>query len=221
MRWISILRYRVWPEVRKAQLLGLFVGGPLLAYLFAVGAGRMLNRDTADEVRYFGTWLQLFGIGLVAWGVRELRLEFNHPTVFAAIRAQASAILHSFSGQHHVALTGVGAVGFAGSLAAGHGRVGGTVEQRLDGLEREIDALVKAAQVRDEKFQKVVSDVRGELSTERQERAEADAQTNRRLASVAVGGLYLEIVGLWWLLFATVATSIPDGVAWIAQLAGL
>jgi hypothetical protein len=137
MRWIWILRNRVWPEVRQTWPSFLFFAGPAVAYLLAVLAGRLLNRDAADQVRYFGTWLQLFGIVLVAQGVRERRREFNRPTVFAAMRARTQAIVHSFKAQHHVAVTGVGAVGLAGSAALAYGRVRGTIEQRLDGLERE------------------------------------------------------------------------------------
>jgi uncharacterized membrane protein HdeD (DUF308 family) len=217
MRWIWILRNRVWPEVQQTWPFFLFFAGPAVAYLLAVLAGRQLNRGAADQVRYFGTWLQLFGIVLVAQGVRELRREFNRPTVFAAIRARIHAIRQSFQAQHYVAITGVGAVGLAGSAALAYGRVRGTTEQRLDGLEREIDGLRRDAQERERQFQDKLSELRGELSKEQQERIEAHAEIKRKLDNVAVGGLHLDVIGLWWLLFATIATNVPDGVAWIAH----
>jgi hypothetical protein len=108
----------------------------------------------------------------VAQGVRELRREFNRPTVFAAMRARTHAILQSFKAQHHVIVAGVGAVGLAGSAALAYGRVRGTIEQRLDGLEREIDALRRDAQEREKTFQDQRSELRGELSKEKQERIE-------------------------------------------------
>ena len=40
-----------------------------------------------------------------------------------------------------------------------------------------------------------------------------DVDAVRRLANVAVGGLHLEMIGLSWLLAATIATSMPDGAA--------
>jgi hypothetical protein len=217
MRWIWILRNRVWPEIRQTWPFFLFFAGPTVAYLLAVLAGRLLNRDAADQVRYFGTWLQLFGIVLVAQGVRELRREFNRPTVFAAMLARTHAILQSFRAQHHVAITGVAAIGLAGSTALAYGRVGGTIEQRLDGLENEIDALRKDRQEREKNFQDKLSELRGELSKDKQERIEAHAEIGRKLDNVAVGGLHLDVIGLWWLLFATVATSVPGGLAWIFQ----
>jgi hypothetical protein len=79
------------PCVRPTWPFFLFFAGPGVAYLLAVLAGRLLNRDAADQVRYFGTWLQLFGIVLVAQGVRELRREFNRPTLCAAMRARTHA----------------------------------------------------------------------------------------------------------------------------------
>src|SRR5688572_26982761 len=174
MGWARTLRNRVWPEVRQTWPFFLFFAGPVVAYLLAVLAGKLLERGSVDQVRYFGTWLQLFGIVLVATGVRELRREFGRPNVFAAMRARVHAILHSFKAQHQVAITGVGAIGLAGSAVLAYGRVGGTPEQRLDGLEREIDALRKDAQEREKKFDDLLSEVRGELSKEKHEREKSD-----------------------------------------------
>jgi uncharacterized protein YeaO (DUF488 family) len=195
----------------------LFFTGPALAYLLAVGAGRLWDHGVGDQVRYFGTWLQLFGIVLVAQGVRDLRRQFRRPTVFAAMRARVHAILNSFKAQHHAALTGVGAIGLAGSATLAYGRVGGTIEQRLDGLEREIDALRKEAQERENKFEDHLSEVRAELSQEKQERAKAHADIESKLENVAVGGLHLDVIGLWWLILATIATSVPDELAWFGH----
>lgn len=217
MRWTSILRNRVWPEVRQTWPFFLFFAGLGVAYLLALGAGRLWGHGVADQVRYFGTWLQLFGIALVAQGVRELRRQFNRPTVFAAMRARVHAILHSFKAQHHVALTGVAAIGLTGSAALAYGRVGGTTEQRLDGLEREIDALRRDAQEREKKFEVHLSEVRAELSKEKQERDRDHADIASKLENLAVGGLHLEVIGLWWLLLATIATSVPDELAWFGH----
>jgi len=86
MGWISILRNRAWPEVRQTWPFVLFFAGPAVAYVLAVLAGRLLNRGAADQVRYFGTWLQLFGIVLVAQH-RGRRVAFGcHRTVVAVVR---------------------------------------------------------------------------------------------------------------------------------------
>ena len=66
-----------------------------------------------------------------------------------------------------------------------------------------------------EKTEDQLTEVRGELATERRERTDADVDVTRKLENVAVGGLYLEVIGLGWLLAATIATSVPDGVAWL------
>ena len=101
---------------------------------------------------------------------------------------------------------------------AAFGRVGGSIEQRLAGLEREIDALRKDAQEREKKFDDKLSEVHADLSKEKQERAEAHAEIKRKLDNLAVGGLHLDVIGLWWLAFATIATCVPDGVAWIGRV---
>jgi len=210
----SVLRNRTWPQVRHTWPFFLFFAGPALSWAFAVLAGQWLNRGVADQVRYFGTWLQLFGILLVAQGARELRREFNRPTVFAAMCARFNAIVQSFrSSDRTAAITGVVGIAMSGSAVAGYGRVRGTTEQRLDGLERELDALRNDLQDRERKIKEQLSTVRRELLEEKQERSQAHDTINRKLDHLAVGGLHLDVIGLWWLLFATIATSVPDGLA--------
>jgi hypothetical protein len=51
------------------------------------------------------------------------------------------------------------------------------------------------------------------LAKEKQERAAANADISRKLDMVAVGGLHIQMMGLWWLLVATFVTSIPDEIA--------
>jgi hypothetical protein len=217
MRTLSNLRDQVWPEARKTWPFFLFVAGPTLAYVLAILAGRLMHKGGADQVRYFGTWLQLFGIAVVAQGVRELRQEFKRPTTLAAMRSRIVAIVQSFRrrnitltvGSANIALTGV-----AATLSVG--RVGvPTVEQRLDALERELTELRKQAEDRDRKVDSQFSAVRTELSAERQQRVEGQSEIAQKLDNVAVGGLHLDVIGLWWLLIATIATSVPDGVAWV------
>jgi hypothetical protein len=218
-RWLSILRYRAGPEIRPTWPFFLFFVGPTVAYLLAVFAGRLLHRGSADQVRYFGTWLQLFGIVLVAQGVRALRREFNRPTVSAAIRARFRAIVQSLgSGDRILEVTAVESVALAESVAVGYGRVGGTTEQRLDGLEREIDDIRKQADERETRLQDKLARLRIEFSKETLKRSEGDADIRRSLDSLAVGGLHLDVIGLWWLLFATIATSVPDGVSWFLHV---
>ena len=60
-QYVARPRNLVWPELWQTWPFFLFFGG-----LLAVVAGRLLQRGTADQVRYFGTWLQLFGLALVA-----------------------------------------------------------------------------------------------------------------------------------------------------------
>jgi hypothetical protein len=49
------------------------------------------------------------------------------------------------------------------------------------------------------------------------QRIGAHTEIKSKLDNLAIGGLHLEVIGLWWLLFATITTSVPDGVAWIAR----
>lgn len=200
---------RVWPELRQSWEFGVFVLGFVVSAAVAVVA----TKDPADRVRYFGTVLQIGGIALIAYGLRDLRREFNRPGVFSAMWARVVAIGKSVRPQKTVILTGVGAIGLAGTVATAYSRVGGTVDQRLDGLEREIDAIRKQADERESQMVRRIDEVRSALWQESQARKDAHAEITKRLDDFAVGGLHLEVIGLWWLLVATLATCIPEEIA--------
>ena len=98
-------------------------------------------------------------------------------------------------------------------MATACGRVRGTIEQRLDGLEREIDDIRKQADERERQKLGRITEMRYTLWKKSHERQDAHADIIKRLNDVAVCGLHLEVVGLSWLVFATVATCIPDEIA--------
>ena len=70
---LSALWDRVWPELRKTWPVFIFAGGLLLA----LAVGRSLGTSKVNQIFYAGTALQILGILLVAWGVREVRKDFG------------------------------------------------------------------------------------------------------------------------------------------------
>jgi hypothetical protein len=71
---------RVWPEVRPTWLALVFVSGPLIAGAIGV----TLGNDRTAQILFAGTALQLFGILLVACGVRKVRKDFGAASIFTA-----------------------------------------------------------------------------------------------------------------------------------------
>jgi hypothetical protein len=65
-----------------------------------------------------------------------------------------------------------------------------------------------------------IGTVRDDVQRETQERQAAEQRTFRQIEEVAIGGLHLEIVGLVWLFFGVLGTSIPDEIArWLCLIA--
>ncbi len=211
MAWATLRNtvLRVWAEVRQTWPFLIFLLGFVASWMLAV----MLTADSADRVRYFGTVLQLAGIVLVGLGLRDLRRKFDRPGVFAAMWARVVAIVRSVRPRHLAIVVPSEGIAVGSSAAIAYSRVGGTIEQRLDGLEWEIDDIRKQADERERKVERRFEDLRATLSTETQHRKDAHAEITERLDNLAVGGLYLEVIGLWWLVFATMATCIPEEIA--------
>ena len=168
---------RVWAAVRHHTWpFFLFILGFVLSWVVAVAS----TADAVDRVRYFGTVLQLLGIALVGLGLSELRRDFDRPGVFARMWAGLSAVIQSVRPGTQVALAGTATFGLAGSVATAYGRLGGSIEQRLDGLEREIDDLRKQADERERQIGRQIGEVRSALSNRepgKERRSHRDHQT--------------------------------------------
>ena len=57
-----------------------------------------------------------------------------------------------------------------------------------------------------------------DLPKEREERRQADEEIARQIEGLAVGGLHLEAVGLFWLTLGLLAANLPDEIARLMSL---
>ena len=74
-----------------------------------------------------------------------------------------------------------------------------------------IDA--RGVDANESKIRKEVGAVRDALSREQQARDNELRKMAAQMEELAVGGLHLELVGLTWLVFGGLGTSIPDQIA--------
>jgi hypothetical protein len=180
----------------------------------AAAVGYVFGRTLEVQIRYAGTVLQFAGIFQVAWGVHEMRREYGQPGIFSVMSIRLAAIIGSFRPPHHPVVVGTGSITFGAPTVQGYGRaLGGTINQRLQAIETEIDNLRRELHERARGWEDALAAVRMDLTKETQDRIAATEEINRKLEDVAVGGLHLEIVGLLWLLLATLATSLPGEIA--------
>lgn len=80
------------------------------------------------------------------------------------------------------------------------------LEEKFAHLWRQIDETENA-------IRKELRTITQTVSQEEQTRTIEDRRINRKIEEVAVGGLRLEFVGLFWLMLGVVGTSIPKQLA--------
>jgi hypothetical protein len=190
-----------------------FVGGPVVAWVI----GFLGASNAADQVRYAGTLLQLFGLGLVWFGIRGARQTFGSESEFAATRNWLKALARSFREPNATAIVGSGGVAVGVAGLSGFGRVSATtVEDRIQLLEGEVDALRSSMHAEDSRLRAAIDGLKQDLDARARRLASADDELRKSLKSLAVGdgvGRHLSSIGFWWVVMATFATCIPDELA--------
>jgi hypothetical protein len=193
--------------------LGLFGLGVVVAVALCAEGD-----DAAQRLRLWGMWMQLFGVGLIAYDLAGLRQEYARAPMWRRVVASLTRIVAPLRPKHAVIHVGAGAISLSGSAALAVSSIrGGTVEQRLDHLEasvRRLDDQIKgsAAQSRE-----AIDALRAELASKAADLRRDQQALRDHTESVLAGGLGLQWVGAWWLLLATVASSAPDEVVGLAR----
>lgn len=211
-RWrsLSARARRIWSVLREGA------PGLLLVVGFSVSllAGWYFGSNRSDAIRYTGAVLQVFGLLLVAYELNETRATFGRPTMTSRVRAWIGRLLTSGRPRNIVIAVGTGEIKLSGAAVVAHGSIaGGTLERRVEMLETDIRNLRKETGESASKTREEIGLLRTELSTEVQRRTESDAQVERLLSELAVGGLHLAWVGLVWLVVATLLSAFPDELA--------
>jgi hypothetical protein len=204
--------HRIWPVLWKAWPVLLGVAGPVVALFL----GWLCSSNRSDQIRFAGTALQFFGLLLVWMGISDARRTFKLPPVFASIAEWLRSLLSSLRPQNQTIIVGSASIGLSGvsALAAiGTVKGGETLEQRIDRLEQALERLRQSGEARATRIEATIGTVRTELREQTEQMVSAHNDLRRQLEDLAVGDSHLQIVGFWWLLLATFATSIPDVIA--------
>jgi bifunctional DNA-binding transcriptional regulator/antitoxin component of YhaV-PrlF toxin-antitoxin module len=211
---IPTIRWRILiAGLKEAWPTWLWLAGILVA--FAVG--RLWSTRLSDVVRYAGAMLQVLGLATVAWGLSEMRRLFHRPSLRARIFGWFRRLAAAFrapkliSGQASVA--GRATVSAEARVVLGV-RPGAPLEERVKVLEENLNRLRDEQDTKVQEIRRELSTVREDMQRESQERQAADEKTVRQIEEVAIGGLHLEIVGLFWLFLGVLCTSIPNEIAW-------
>jgi len=213
------VRWRTLTAVlRDAWPIWLALGGVILAFM----TGWLLSTTLTTAVRYSGTMLQILGLSTVAYGLRQMRRMFDRPSLRAGILSWLRRLAAAFTGPKPISLqASAGAFG----MVTGDARLirsvrpGATLDERVSILEENLKLLRDELDTRLQGVRQELGTVKESIERESQERRVADEKTARKIEEVAIGGLHLEEVGLFWLFLGVTAASIPDVIAaWLSQV---
>ena len=198
--------------LRDAWPTWLFVGGLIFAWVVS----DLVSKTGHDAVLYTGTMLQIFGLTTVAIGLRQMRRMFDRPSFRAATLNWFRRLAATFTGPKPISLQ---ASFGAFATMTGEARVirgvgpGATLDERVSTLEKNLTLLRDELDTKLQGLRRELGTVKESIEHESQERRAADEKTGREIEEVAIGGLHLEWVGLFWLYLGVIAGSIPDVIA--------
>lgn len=214
-RWRALIA-----AVRNAWPVWLALGGIAIAFL----VGWKLSANDTAGIRYAGTVLQVLGLATVAVGLSDLRRLFGKPSfsqkvlawlrqIWTAFRSPKPSTLQIDNVVVETTLSELSPSGGAGP--------GASLDYRVAILEENLNRLRDEFNVQVSKIRKELGAVHGALDHEQRAREAETSQMAARLEELAVGGLHLESVGLLWLVFGVLGTSIPDEIAKLLQALSL
>jgi hypothetical protein len=184
--------------------------------LAAAFFGWVLSHDPSAGVLYAGTMLEMFGLATVAFGLSEVRRSFGRPSLWQKFLAWLRQIAGAFRPPKPITLQanagGVAIVGSKARLIVSAGP-GSSLDRRVAILEENLNRLRDEVDANENGIKKEVGAVRDALSREQQARDNEFRKIAAQMEELAVGGLHLELVGLTWLVFGGLGTSIPDQIA--------
>jgi hypothetical protein len=163
-----------------------------------------------------GMMLQLLGVSTVAFGLRNLRREFHRPSITENVLKGFTRVISSFMAPKPISAVMIKVLDDV-TLTDAHvaTTVGteATIDERIVAIEENLTRLRAASQAKIDGVKQELAALEANIAKEADERQAADQATRDALGRVAVGGLHLEKVGLTWLVFGIVGTSVPDEIA--------
>jgi hypothetical protein len=190
---------------------------PLLALFAAVVVSSLvwiaLSSCLERRIRLVGATLQLLGVILVAFGLRDTRRAFeDQPTTWQAIKQWWSG--RPRFGPRNIVLAAAGLAG-GGSFSSARARISSgpntPLERRVQLLEEQYVQLFDEVGVLTENTKKRDDELSNALTVEREERQKGDANTKEQLKRAVAQGIPLGRVGAIFFFFGIIAgTASPE-----------
>ena len=206
LAWLKAILH--WLVEWRLFYLGFLVVAAPATFIVFVSAGEA-------AIRYTGMVLQLLGIGTVAWGIHTTRIEFGHPSVFAAWRKRLNRFPpfggRVVTGSIQITLPAgtVSARGYSSVVAGANA----TIDERVQALEENLklvnDRVSQTQNEMDQEFRRQCD----ALKQEQQVRSDEDQHIHAKMESIETGGLHISAMGALWLFIGVIMSSIPSELA--------
>jgi hypothetical protein len=205
-----LVQLGTWPSRFFAWLARARLPLFAIAVVLIAIAATLLHLRSEQSVRIAGLLLQLLGIAAAAIGIRDTRRMFGKPTFFELLRRW----IKSFPRLAPRTITGVGigSTSISGDARATIWRnaTGHSLEERLSATEANVKELYDRLNLTENEFHQHVRSAKRSLQEETAAREEQDRLLHVKVESASTDGLSLAAVGVLWLVFGTILSTVPN-----------
>ena len=91
------------------------------------------------------------------------------------------------------------------------------IEARIDAAEKNLSRLRDRLNEFEQETEKSLARRTKALEQEKQDRASGDKDIREKLEAAQVGGLYISMAGMWWLVAGVIMSTVPSELACLAN----
>ena len=206
-------------RARLIALVHLFCKGwefwsPLPVTIAIVLVCHLIPVTPEAKWRIAGLILQLLGVSVVAVGIKHARELFGRKNYFAQACEwwrSVRALFKPIEGKVNIveAPDTISITGLVPEIIRG----GNTLEGRVLRLEDKVKAHDGRFDDLTKQLAATTNAIESRISSEQDARMQADRLTREQLEAFSVGGIYIDIAGLIWLIFCIIFATIPQELA--------
>lgn len=166
-----------------------------------------------DVFLYSGMVFELGGLYLVAMGLSDMRRLFGRPPVKAVVSGWFGRVADAFKPSNTVIVAVAesgSATAFAEVRATNNTEEEASLEQRLDALELNVKRIQAELDSKVQGLRQKIDTATESIGQESRVRQTGDQEITRKLEEIAVGGIHLEALGLFWVCMGLIETNIPE-----------
>jgi len=171
------------------------------------------------QVRVSGLFLQSFGVATVAFGLHRIRKMFGRPSLVTSLKAWLSRLPRWI--RKAVMAADTASISASGSITVESQwsifDPDSLIEAQVGELAKNVERLKVGLIAVKKDIDSRAREQADALQREQQLRAEHDEKLQALLEAAETGGLHISFVGVIWLLFGLLLSSVPREIAQLLQ----